>query len=161
MDMNVLTQRALHEIYKYACRTYPRECCGFVLADATVREGTNIQDELHAADPDRYQRTAANGYTFSVADTVFLNYSFKTPNPVAVIYHSHPDVGAYFSDEDVNKALYAGEPLLPVDYLVVDVAAGNVRGAKLFAWRNGRFECTREFGPSDMDSANICHGGEK
>ncbi|WNP96841.1 sulfurylase, partial [Pseudomonas aeruginosa] len=23
--------------------------------------------------------------------------------------------------------------------------------AKLFAWRNGRFECTREFGPSSQD----------
>ncbi|UTN74317.1 hypothetical protein NMC42_21690 [Pseudomonas aeruginosa] len=72
-----------------------------------------------------------------MTDTVFLN--------------SSSDVGAYFSREDIDKALYAGEPMLPVDYLVVDVAAGNVRGAKLFAWRNGRFECTREFGPSSQD----------
>ncbi|OZI65284.1 Mov34/MPN/PAD-1 family protein [Bordetella genomosp. 1] len=161
MNINVLTQRALHEIYIHARRIYPRECCGFVLANASVKEGTNIQDELHAADPHRYQRTAANGYTFSVADTVFLNCSFKTPNPVAVIYHSHPDAGAYFSREDVDKALYNGELLRPVDYLVVDVAAGDVRGAKLFAWRDGRFECTREFGPSGMDSAHIRHGGQK
>lgn len=151
MNTNVLTEHALSVIYRHACRTYPRECCGFVLADAKVKEGTNIQDELHMADPRRYPRTAANGYTFSVTDTVFLNSSFKTCSPVSVIYHSHPDVSAYFSREDIDKALYAGEAMLPVDYLVVDVAAGNVRGAKLFAWRNGRFECTREFGPSSQD----------
>ncbi|MBN3724574.1 Mov34/MPN/PAD-1 family protein [Burkholderia sp. Ac-20379] len=160
MHANVLTRGALGAIYRHARDTYPKECCGFVLADASVKEGTNIQDELHAADPRRYQRSAANGYTFSVADTVFLHGSFKTPNPVSVLYHSHPDVGAYFSREDIDKALYAGEPVLPVDYLVVDVAAGIVRGAKLFAWCNGRFECRREFGPSGADSSGIWHGGE-
>lgn len=103
MNTNVLTEHALSVIYRHACRTYPRECCGFVLADAKVKEGTNIQDELHMADPRRYPRTAANGYTFSVTDTVFLNSNFKTCSPVSVIYHSHPDVGAYFSREDIDK----------------------------------------------------------
>ncbi len=88
MNTNVLTEHALSVIYRHACRTHPRECCGFVLADAKSEEGTNIQDELHMADPRRYPRTAANGYTFSVTDTVFLNSSFKTCSPVSVIYHS-------------------------------------------------------------------------
>lgn len=145
--MNLLTQRTLLAIYEHACSVYPRECCGFVLADSSVKEGVNIQDELHASDPHRYQRTAANGYTFSLADTVFLNNSLKTQNSVKVIYHSHPDVGAYFSDEDIDKALYIGQPLFPVDYLVIDVAAGIVQGAKRFAWCEGRFKCTQEFGP--------------
>lgn len=108
MNTNVLTEHALSVIYRHACRTYPRECCGFVLADAKVKEGTNIQDELHMADPRRYPRTAANGYTFSVTDTVFLNSSFKTCSPVSVIYHSHPDVGAYFSREDIDKDCMPG-----------------------------------------------------
>lgn len=51
MNTNVLTEHALSVIYRHACGTYPRECCGFVLADAKVKEGTNIQDELHMADP--------------------------------------------------------------------------------------------------------------
>lgn len=131
--MDVFTKRMLSAIYQHASRCYPKECCGFVLSDASVREGTNIQDQLHATDPQRYRRTAANGYTFSVADTVFLNSSFRSQNPVSVIYHSHPDVGAYFSREDIEKALYAGGPIFPVDYLVVDVTPDSVRGAKLFA----------------------------
>src|SRR5271165_4142075 len=130
--MEVLTAQVLDVIYRHAGRTYPNECCGFVLANGCVREGTNIQNELHAANPATYRRTAANGYTFSVVDTVFLNNSFRTQNPVVVIYHSHPDVGAYFSHEDAGKALYGGELLYPVDYLVVDVVAGAARGAKLF-----------------------------
>ncbi|MCY1530746.1 Prokaryotic homologs of the JAB domain protein [compost metagenome] len=122
--MDVLTQRALSAIYQHACHSYPKECCGFVLADASVREGANIQDELHASEPRTYQRTAVNGYTFSVANTVFLNSSFRTQNPVEVIYHSHPDVGAYFSQEDIDKALCAAQSCLP----------GAVR-----------FQCIREF----------------
>lgn len=46
MNTNVLTEHALSVIYRHACRTYPRECCGFVLADAKVKEGTNIQDDV-------------------------------------------------------------------------------------------------------------------
>ncbi|SIT43840.1 JAB1/Mov34/MPN/PAD-1 ubiquitin protease family protein [Paraburkholderia ribeironis] len=143
--MDLLTTQVLDLIYRHAGRTYPSECCGFVLADGSVHEGTNIQDEIHAVNPATYRRTAANGYTFSVLDTVFLNNSFRTQNPVIVIYHSHPDVGAYFSHEDVDKALYDGEPIYPVDYLVVDAMAGAARGAKLFRWRRGQFVCTGDF----------------
>ena len=50
-----------------------------------------------------------------------MNKAFRSDNPVVVIYHSHPDVGAYFSDEDQDKALFLGEPIFPVSYLVVDV----------------------------------------
>jgi proteasome lid subunit RPN8/RPN11 len=146
--MDTLTTQALDVIYRHAGRTYPNECCGFVLADGSVYEGTNIQDELHAANPATYRRTATNGYTFSVVDTVFLNHGFRTPNPAVVIYHSHPDVGAYFSHEDVDKALYGGEPLYPVDYLVIDAVAGAAQGAKLFGWQQGQFVCTREFSRS-------------
>lgn len=144
--MDALTNQALDVIYRHASRAYPNECCGFILSDGTVYRGTNIQDELHAGNPTIYRRTSANGYTFSVADTIFLGKSFQTPNPVVIIYHSHPDVGAYFSDEDVDKALYAGEPRYPVEYLVVDAVAGSARGAKLFGWSQGKFICTRELG---------------
>jgi adenylyltransferase/sulfurtransferase len=143
--LDVLSQEMLQCIYRHACRTYPDECCGFLFADGSIHEGSNIQNELHQHNPQVYQRTAANGYTLSVADTVALNKSLRSPNPVTIVYHSHPDVGAYFSDEDQDKALFAGEPLLPVSYLVIDVRAGQSYGAKLFEWRDTRFVCSREF----------------
>ncbi|CAI8890630.1 Sulfur carrier protein adenylyltransferase ThiF [Pseudomonas chlororaphis] len=139
--MGILNAGNLELIYQHANRAYPNECCGFVLADGAVHEGTNIQDELHASSPERYSRRADNGYTFSVQDTVFLNASFRTDNPVVIIYHSHPDVGAYFSREDRDKALYLGEPIYPVAYLVVDVRKGVSQCSKLFEWSTDQFVC--------------------
>lgn len=143
--MDALNERNLAIVYQHAERIYPKECCGFVHSDGKVHEGLNIQDELHARNPEVYQRIANFGYTFSVADTVLLNNSFRTNNPVAVIYHSHPDVGAYFSREDIDKALYDGCPIYPVQYLVIDVKAGKAKGAKLFEWCNGEFAMARGF----------------
>eukprot|EP01133_Synstelium_polycarpum_P001031 gene1031-1172_t len=97
------------------------------------------RNELHRKNPEMYPRSAANGYTFSVADTLMMNKAFRGDNPVVVIYHSHPDVGAYFSDEDQDKALFMGEPIYPVSYLVVDVRQGKTQGSKLFAWDGKRF----------------------
>ncbi|MGY2297233.1 MULTISPECIES: molybdopterin-synthase adenylyltransferase MoeB [Pseudomonas] len=140
--MKVLSPTALEQIYAHADRSYPEECCGFVFADGTVHLGSNIQNELHRKNPEMYSRSAANGYTFSVADTLMMNKAFRSDNPVVVIYHSHPDVGAYFSDEDQDKALFMGEPIYPVSYLVVDVRQGKTQGSKLFAWDGKRFAQT-------------------
>lgn len=143
--MDALNERNLAIVYQHAERTYPKECCGFLHLDGQVHEGLNIQDELHARSPAVYRRIANIGYTLSVADTVLLNNSFRTENPVAVIYHSHPDVGAYFSREDIEKALYDGHPIYPVQYLVIDVKAGKAKGAILFEWRDGQFSTARGF----------------
>ncbi|KAA0948198.1 molybdopterin-synthase adenylyltransferase MoeB [Pseudomonas sp. ANT_H14] len=137
--MDVLRPNALEQIYAHAASTYPDECCGFVFADGSVYLGSNIQNELHRKNPQVYPRSAANGYTFSVADTLMMNKAFHSNNPVVVIYHSHPDVGAYFSDEDQDKALFMGEPIYLVSYLVVDVRQGKAQGSKLFAWDGNRF----------------------
>ena len=137
--MDVLRPTALEQIYAHASRSYPEECCGFVFADGSVYLGSNIQNELHHKNPEMYPRSAANGYTFSVADTLLMNKAFRSDNPVVVIYHSHPDVGAYFSDEDQDKALFLGEPIYPVSYLVVDVCQGQALGSKLFAWDGKHF----------------------
>lgn len=142
---DVLTTEALRAIYRHAADTYPEECCGFVFANAHVHCGENIQNQLNERNPEIYRRSAANGYTFSVADTLLLNRSLHGGNPVLVIYHSHPDVGAYFSREDEDKALFMGHPIHPVSYLVVDVRAGEAMGAKLFEWNGERFACIKDF----------------
>lgn len=143
--MGIISNDSLRTIYQHACAAYPDECCGFVLADGQVYTGTNIQNELHAKHPDIYPRCSANGYTFSAEDTVRLNESFRTPNPVVIIYHSHPDVGAYFSQEDSEKALFSGEPRYPVHYLVVDVRDAIAKGAKLFDWNGRVYFCCEEY----------------
>lgn len=143
--IKTLVPTALGHIYHHAVQCYPEECCGFVLADGTVHRATNIQNELHGRDPAVYRRDARSAYTFSVADMRLLDRSFATANPASVIYHSHPEVGACFSREDVARALFRGRPLLPVGHLVVDVRMTGVQGARLFEWLNGTFECTATF----------------
>ncbi|ABD87576.1 Mov34/MPN/PAD-1 family protein [Rhodopseudomonas palustris] len=144
-DMATLNEETLALIVRHAEQAYPKECCGFVYADGEVRACVNIQDDLKSIDPARYRHGATAGYTLSVADTLALNGSFETANPASVIYHSHPDVGAYFSQEDSDEALFLGTPVYPVDYLVVDVRRAKALEAKLFVWRKAGFFCARVF----------------
>ena len=143
--VQVLVATVLADLAEHACETYPLECCGFVRADGTVHRARNIQDDLAHAQAGRYARGAAEGFTLSLEDTLALHQSFETATPAVVLYHSHPDVGAYFSAEDRDKALFDGQPVLPVQHLVLDAQADGVRGAKLFGWNGADFACTASF----------------
>jgi proteasome lid subunit RPN8/RPN11 len=126
-----ITVDSIREIYKLAIEQYPHECCGLILQQG-IRPCTNVQNQLHQADPINYPRTAATAFTFSAIDALFLSRNIDADNPVKIIYHSHPDVGAYFSHTDKNNALYEGQPIYPVDHLVIDVQNSNVICAKIF-----------------------------
>jgi len=122
----------LEAIYAQARREFPNECCGYILgtgADAELVPCENWQDRYHAVDPETYSRTAATAYTFGPRDLRRMTESFDSPRPVAIVYHSHPRVGAYFSEEDTRAALAAN---WAVDYLVVDVQEDRVVEAVLF-----------------------------
>ena len=55
-------------------------------------------------------------------------------SPAKIVYHSHVDVGAYFSDTDQAAARFDDEPAYPVEYVVIDSQKDGPRGAKQFAW---------------------------
>lgn len=134
-----LAPAALEAIYAHARDGYPEEVCGFVIGEGRVRRCENRQNALHAADPVSFPRDARTAYNIGPEDLFFLERTLRSPEPVRVIYHSHIDVGAYFSAEDARAAALDGEPLYPVEYLVVDVAAGGIRGAKQFRFEAGSF----------------------
>ncbi|MFF4343066.1 Mov34/MPN/PAD-1 family protein [Kitasatospora sp. NPDC001540] len=135
----LLTEQNLAVIHQHAIEEFPREACGFILASG-VRRARNVIDELHAADPDSYERTSATGYALGIEDAIFLDASFDTDDPVLVIYHSHPNGRAYFSEEDVRRALLDGRPVYPgVLQLVVGVEGGSVREARLFDFADGAY----------------------
>lgn len=126
------------EMVDWAMQGYPKEACGLILE----RDGAldvlcceNLQDKLHAMDSERYPRTAETAYNL---DPMVLYRASEDGAAVRGIFHSHPDRGAYFSDEDVLSALGGdpeGEPILPgVDYLVLSARADGVDDAKLFVW---------------------------
>ncbi|MEZ4453415.1 MAG: Mov34/MPN/PAD-1 family protein [Nannocystaceae bacterium] len=131
-----LSNSVLEDMYRHARATFPRECCGYLIADAdagvVVQRCENIQDELHAEDPETFPRTAENGYNIGGRELLSLVRSFGGPRPATIIYHSHPRVGAYFSAEDERAAEAAG---YPVDYLVIDAQEDRIGEAKLFKRR--------------------------
>ncbi|MGE3538970.1 MAG: Mov34/MPN/PAD-1 family protein [Candidatus Tectimicrobiota bacterium] len=140
-----LDASVLAEIYAHAQATYPEECCGFLIGSCDtsaadeVRRCVNEQNRYHALDPERFPRTARTAYYLGGKDLRFLAESLDAARPVKIIYHSHVDVGAYFSAEDIRAALgrepdATAEPLYPVDYIVIDVQADRVGGAKMFRW---------------------------
>jgi proteasome lid subunit RPN8/RPN11 len=62
---------------------------------------------------------------------------------VAVIYHSHIDAGAYFSETDRRQALFGDEPMYPGVAYVVASVRGSATGPAVddtaaFRWDAGR-----------------------
>jgi drug/metabolite transporter (DMT)-like permease/proteasome lid subunit RPN8/RPN11 len=137
------TAAALAEIYRHADATYPAEACGFVRASG-VKPCENVIDAL----PAEFGRVSSNGYAFGPTDLRELARSFDGEDPVRIIYHSHPDAGAYFSAEDHRYAVVDGMPVYPVRHLVVDVSGDGVRGARLFDFDpgEGRYTPVATFG---------------
>ncbi len=132
---------ALALVYRHAAETYPNECCGFIRASGQVHRAVNDQDRLHAEDSATWPRTAREAYSLAAPDLYLLGSSVCSPDPAIVVYHSHLDVGAYFSEKDAADALYEGKPIYEVDYLVVDVRQARPQGAKLFRFADPGFAC--------------------
>lgn len=123
----------------HACATYPEECCGLV----TERDGlqevvrvTNVQNEMHARDPEQYPRTASTAYLMgSEAAPVLLRVD-RGELRLRAIYHSHPEHDAYFSAEDRRQALGGWDEPTYADaaWIVFSVRDRAVRGQKTFVW---------------------------
>ncbi|HVZ71193.1 MAG TPA: Mov34/MPN/PAD-1 family protein [Polyangia bacterium] len=136
----VVTPEAMAELYAHALREYPNESCGFVYGakDAPTAGRAvacvNTQNELHAIDPKTHERDATIAYNLGASDLFKLQKSLRSAEPVKVIYHSHVDVGAYFSATDQAAAQMDGEPSYPVEYVVVDCQKDGAKRAAQFCW---------------------------
>jgi proteasome lid subunit RPN8/RPN11 len=135
----------LAAIYRQARAEFPRECCGYILGEGEQAElvpCVNRQDQLHALDPETYPRTSENGYDIGGKELIRLVRSLDGPTPARIVYHSHPRVGAYFSEEDTRAAIAAG---WTVDYLVIDVQEHEVVESVLFRQSGEGFEPIARF----------------
>ena len=126
-------------MHAHAREAYPDECCGMIFerdGREEIVRATNIQNELHAQDPDRFPRTAATGYTMGPEAAPNLIRSERGELRLRAIYHSHPQRDAYFSQEDRKQAFGArGEPIYPqAGYIVMSVRDREVRATKVFVW---------------------------
>lgn len=142
----VIPQDVLDDVDAHARECWPGESCGLLSGPAgdprvitSGRRVTNLADRYHALDPDTYPRTSRNAY---IIDGMLMQKALAEGEaggvPVKVVYHSHCDVGAYFSTEDQIVASPDGVPVLPVAYLVTSVREGGVvDDHKLFIFKDG------------------------
>lgn len=138
-----IAQEHLEEIHRHAIEEYPFECCGIVVGKADhnneniVYRCTNIQNKLHEKDPEIYIRDARTAYNISALELQKLLSEASSKGLIfKVLYHSHPEHDAYFSEEDTRMALFDGEtPIYPdTSYLVVSVYDKKIREQTLFTW---------------------------
>lgn len=130
----------LQSVYREARAAFPAECCGWLTGPAggdgvdAIRPAVNAQDV--AEHPTASDRTAETAYVFNSADLLDLNASLDTDRPARIIYHSHPNGRAYFSDTDrtVATSPWGDGPAYPVQQLVVGIDAERVVEAALFGW---------------------------
>jgi glutamate-1-semialdehyde 2,1-aminomutase len=138
----LITAEELAAIKRQAVAEYPNECCGVILARGGERRHMpcrNVQDQMHARDPMTFPRTARNAYYMDPLDALRLNRLVDEGFTFAVIYHSHPNAGAYFSETDRAQALIKGEPAYPgAVYLVVSVVGREVRALAAYRWNAER-----------------------
>ena len=130
----------LSEVYRHARDEFPNECCGWLTAPREgdqvdrVRRAVNAyQPASHPTAPDR---TAETAYVIDGADLLELNDSLDGPEPPRVIYHSHPNGRAYFSETDRRVATdpWGDGPVYPVQQFVVGLDSERVVEARLFDW---------------------------
>lgn len=133
--------RSLHdELLRHAERTYPEECCGFLVGTpgrlVRVVPVTNAAERMRAERPEVFTRDAEHGYVMDPKEQFRAMRDAEAEGlEIRGIYHSHVEVGAYFSAEDRARAAPEGEPLFPdAVYVVADVRKDGARGAKAFAW---------------------------
>ena len=117
----------LRQIYRYAKMAYPIECCGYLRGSGTSA------DELVACTNAEPVKPESN---FAIdGDELFaFARTFFTPRPALVIYHSHTNGRAYFSETDRGQSASDEAPHYDCQHLVVGVTADNVTEAALFAW---------------------------
>ena len=140
-----VTSAVVERVDEEALAAFARdeESCGLLLGPAeeplvvdAVVPMENRANKLHALDPETYPRT---GRMYFDLDPMkferFVREGEGSGRPVKVLYHSHLDVGAYFSETDAQAATMGGDaPSYDLAYLVTSVRAGVVDDRKLFVW---------------------------
>ena len=139
----ILSEPALAEIGRHAVETFPDECCGVVLDYGKrdeVRRLENIQNRLHALDPETYPRLATIAYAMDPKELeAVLDRAAAAGARVKAFYHSHPNHEAYFSAEDKAFAMPFGEPTFPdAAQLVVSIYDRVVKRVAAYAWDGDR-----------------------
>lgn len=131
------------EIYAQALAEFPFECCGMIIGpegedvgpEDLVRPCRNVQQDLHQRYPDRFPRDATIGYTMAKEDIEAIAKEAQQRGwTVKVCYHSHPNTGAYFSQEDRRNAEGWDLWFPGVRFVVLSAYPGEIRDIQGYRW---------------------------
>lgn len=132
-------------IVAQAERESPDECCGFIIGDGRVEEVrpiANIQNHKHAEDPAAFPRDARTAFLMDPRQHLaVMNEIDDRELRLKIVYHSHPEHDAYFSDTDRRQACSfdPDEPDYPdTAYVVMSIMGGKFRRAAAFVWDPAR-----------------------
>jgi proteasome lid subunit RPN8/RPN11 len=149
--MRVARVRA-EQMYAQALAEFPFECCGMIIGpegedigpEDVVRPCRNVQQELHEKYPERFPRDATIGYTMAKEDIeAIINEAQERSWMVKVCYHSHPNSGAYFSQEDRRNAEGWDLWFPGVRFVVLSTYPSEIRDMQGYRWD----EATQAFIP--------------
>ena len=152
----LMTPAEVAAVKQQAATEYPNECCGVILTRGTERRLVacrNVQDQMHGRDPITFPRTARNAYYMDPLDALKLNRLVDEGFEFSIIYHSHPNAGAYFSETDRAQALIGGEPAYPgAVYVVISVIGREVKSLAAFRFNRTSAAFERVDG-GDLDAS--------
>jgi len=135
--------RVWNELRGHALETWPEECCGLLVGSAPGSyEHTfrcrNEMTRLHREDPIAHPRDGTQAFHMNELDYMrILEQAEELGLAVTGVYHSHVDVGAYFSELDQAFALRPLFPFPDADHVVISVLEVGVRDVAVFRRTKG------------------------
>lgn len=120
-----VNQEHLEEIKRHGERSYPHECCGFLLGNNV--DGANVLEEVYPAENERtdsrHNRYLITPDQYKSADA----HARERKLGIIGYYHSHPDHPAAPSGYDLDHSCWPGE-----SYIIVSVEQGRAAALNSF-----------------------------
>jgi proteasome lid subunit RPN8/RPN11 len=132
------------EIKTHLEACYPEEGCGVIFKGPQGLRALplkNVYDKYHARFPDQFPRTNKTAYRIDELELQrAIDAAESQGEKLFCVFHSHCDVGSYFSKEDSDMAAPDGIEMRPgLQWMVVAVDGGKTSTYKVFTYNNGQF----------------------
>ncbi len=131
---------SLEAIFAHARESYPDECCGWITGDKDSNTASGVRRAVNAYEPEAHptakDRSSQTAFVISDSDLLDLARTLDDDVRPRIIYHSHPNGRAYFSETDRSNAAdpWGDGTAYPVQQIVVGIDEDRVVEARLFAW---------------------------
>ena len=123
---------------------YPQEGCGVIFKGPQGLRALplkNVYDRYHARLPVQFPRTNETAYRIDELQLQrAIDAAEEAGEKLVCVFHSHCDVGSYFSKEDSDMAAPDGIEMRPgLKWMVVAVDKGKATTYKTFTFVGGQF----------------------